>query len=164
MTHSNKFPTIQRNNLNIIVPFNCTNIYYTNEDNEFEEQYEYYEHIEKFKGKGKFHLGYWKQVIVKYLNNDLQEHIYKHYDDGTQKTIQSYSIKAIQLGRNDILEECDKVQHWINTVLEYYDQKKNSILNAQTEEELIKINWNFSNDVPETQHISWRDIKNMFIK
>jgi hypothetical protein len=103
-----------------------------------------------------------KSVTINKLNQDLQQYIYSYYDAGTQATINGYATRALFENRTDIVTECRKVQDWIDTVLDYYDNAKASLIAAGTDQERMCVTWDFKKDVPITDYVDWRYIKALF--
>jgi len=102
-----------------------------------------------------------KEAKAAKLKAELQDFVYSHYDNGTQASFLSLYQLAKDKGRTDIITEIQKVWAWVNTVMNYYYNKKSSILNATSIDELNAITWDWS-EVEETEHIELSTIMAMF--
>lgn len=160
-THGNEFPAIVQLQGCTLVPFNAISDNRTNEDGTIQTGYAYDLHREPGMADPAA-LQRWQNVIWKHLQAALHSHVYGTYDQGEQATILAYGARAMGLARQDIVDECLAVQNWIDSVLGYYDQRKDAIFAASTEQALVSINWDFPADMPCTDRKDWRAIRAMF--
>ena len=98
-----------------------------------------------------------KQRKLAQLKQELKNFIYSRYDDGTQKTLQTIYIQAQEAGDTAKINTIKQVWDWINSVLIYYYQKKDAILNAIDEASLNNITWDWSL-VDETNHVELKNL------
>ncbi len=153
--------TVAKHGSAVIVPYNVHTITQQDEDGTEETFYEYQETT--LDRRDLPPLNAVKTAIAQQLRADLQAHIYTHYDQGTQATIQAFHAKAQRQSLTDIADECEAIFDWIQQVLDYYDTKKQAILSASTTDDVLNINWNFETDVPKPSTLKgWREIKAMF--
>lgn len=162
MTESRNKPEIKRLQGKILVPYNAAQKERTDEDGNAETVWVYSLMRYPASAASAGNLPFWKKETAKQLNRELQEYIYSIYDPGVQSTISGYAARALSDGKSDIVDECRKVQDWVDSVLEYYDKKKQEILSAESEDERMGVTWDFKTDVAPDEYIDWRDVKEMF--
>ncbi len=144
-----------------LLPCNVHEIQVDNEDGTTETHYEYEEAVYPEQYIPPFDI--MRDHVVSLLRNRVNAFIDSYYDQGTQNTIQSYALRAVQNGYADIYDACNRVMAWTDDVLAYYDVRKQDMLNATDMQTLKWIQWNFENDVaPSSDLPGWRDIKAMF--
>lgn len=162
MVESTVKPEVQQLQGAYMVPYNVRQE--TREDEDAQRVVWVYDVIRvgSLRGLRRNDLDQWKKETIKQLNNELHEHIYKVYDPGTQMTINGYAVRALHEGRSAVVEECRKIQDWVDQVLDYYDAKKLALAAASTDDERMSVTWDFARDVPLNEFIDWRNIKSMF--
>lgn len=156
MTSGNVFPEITKLQNKLLVPYNVFEVF----DEDSNKMYNY--ELLKLEITITPSLDDYKKIVCANLEKDVQNFIYLHYPIGTQSTLQSFSIKGMRTGNSDVVSECEKIFNWIEVILEYYNNKKNSILVASSENGVASVNWNFKNDVIKPTNLKgWREIKAM---
>ncbi len=161
MPESMHKPEIQRLQGKILVPCNARQVERPTADGQMETVW-VYTVVEADPGHPIGDLAHWKQETARRLNLELQGYICSIYDIGTQVTLNGYASRALFEGRSDIVAECRKVQDWVDQVLEYYDQRKQALLTAETEDERMEVAWDFAADVPPSDFVDWRNVRLMF--
>lgn len=162
--YSNEFPKIQRLQGGILIPF-CVRAVQSEDPERPPTSYEYRVHSIDSAESVSININnleIFKTHIAGQLKKDLQQHIYQHYDNGAQATISGYAIRALSENRPDVVAECRKMQDWIDTVLDYYDQKKKALMATVSEAALVSILWDFGHEAPLKDYMGWRDAKQMF--
>jgi len=98
-----------------------------------------------------------KQQKLRQLKQELQNFIYSHYDQGTQASFTALYQIAKEQNNTNALTQIQRVWNWINSVLNYYYSKKDAIKNADTQNELDNIIWDWST-VGEIEHVELRGV------
>ncbi len=161
MAQAKNKPTIYRHGTGVVIPYNVHNATLQDEDGTEETFYEYAEIT--LDRRDLPPLTAVKNAIAQQLRADLQAHIYTHYDQGTQATIQAFHAKAQRQSLTDITAECEAIFDWIQQVLGYYDDRKQAVVNAADEDAAVFVNWNFEVNVPKPSTLKgWRGVKAMF--
>jgi len=93
-----------------------------------------------------------KEYKLAKLKKEFEDFICSHYNQGTQASFLSLYQIAKDSGNTDVINEIQKVWDWISSVMAYYYQTKNEIRNAETEEALDEIIWDWG-VVEETEHV-----------
>ena len=161
MVESTAMPSIRRLHGGVLIPYNAAEATRENENGESEtfcrfQQVKLNQHV--LPG-----LAAAQTVVWKELQKDLHGHIYPHYDQGSQSTIQAYAQRAERLGRSNIVDECGKILDWIDECLSYYYTKKDAIFATSDTNELMLVNWNFSTNQSVPKNLmGLRAIKGMF--
>ncbi len=161
MAQAKHRPQIAKHGTGIVIPYTVHTITQSGEDDTEETFYEYAEIT--LDRRDLPPLNAIKAAIAQQLRADLQAHIYTHYDQGTQATLQAFYAKAQRQSLTDIADECEAIFDWIENVLDYYDARKQAVIDAADEDSAISVNWDFEANVPPPSSLKgWRDIKAMF--
>lgn len=161
MPEAKQIPEIKRLQGGVIIPYNVQQVTRTNEDDE-QETFYVFDRI-KLNQQILPKLEQVKKIIAEQLRHDLHKHIYPHYDEGSQSTIQAYAMQAQNQGRGDVYTECEKIMNWIDEVLSYYYSVKDSVDAATDESGVTGVNWDFAKDKPAPSDLkSLKEIKAMW--
>lgn len=162
MPESKAIPSIRRLQGGVLFPHNITQVTKENEGGEIEtvclfKQIKLDQHA--LPGLSEARVIVWRE-----LQKDLHAHIYSHYDQGSQSTVQGYLSRAERLGRLDIVRECEKILDWIDDCLDYYYVRKDEVLASADTEELVQVSWDFTINQPVPDDLlGLREIKEMFV-
>lgn len=103
-----------------------------------------------------------KKYLVQALDLDNQKWVYKHYDDGEQKSINAIHQMAMKRQKQDVMDKIQGVWDWISMNLNYYYNIKAQILNAASVDELLQITWDYTqNEEPEGTHVTLSELMAM---
>ncbi len=185
MVESKNTPQLQKLQGSWIIPCCVQEVQKEDDEGSLETFYQY---REVRSGAKKPSLTEAQQVVWRYLQECLHEHIYPEYDQGSQSSIQGMGqdaevtirevrddqklespqyteqeAAAIETQMKEIITECRAVKNWINDCLGYYYGKKADIFAASSIDDLMLVTWDFAQNVTKPESLkTLSEIREMF--